>query len=156
MKSLIFSLFIVITIAFSFSACKKKGCTDPIAENFDLDAAEDDGSCAYIDGCTDASAANYNPNATRDDGSCIFTGQVVFWQDGSPSYGYTYVTIESTTETIKGDYPSYSPDCNAYDCAVFALTPDYYYYYAQEASGPGYWQGFVTVTANYCTQILLD
>ena len=46
------------------------GCTDPIAENFNPDATEDDGSCEYILGCTDPEAENYNENATKDDGSC--------------------------------------------------------------------------------------
>ena len=45
------------------------GCTDPLACNYDLNAACDDGSCTY-GGCTDPLACNFNPLAGCDDGSC--------------------------------------------------------------------------------------
>ncbi len=47
------------------------GCTDPVAENYDPAATNDDGSCEYILGCTDPTAANYDEAATQDDGSCV-------------------------------------------------------------------------------------
>ena len=50
------------------------GCTDDVAENFDIQANADDGSCDYIIGCTDLLADNYNIEATQDDGSCILLG----------------------------------------------------------------------------------
>ena len=51
------------------------GCTDSTAENYDVDATIDDGSCTYpeIYGCTDSNADNYNPDATQNDGSCLYT-----------------------------------------------------------------------------------
>jgi hypothetical protein len=48
------------------------GCTDPLADNFDPAATNDDGSCV-IAGCTDVNALNYDPTATDDDGSCVLT-----------------------------------------------------------------------------------
>ena len=49
------------------------GCTDPTANNFDVAATADDGSCTYdVLGCTDPTANNYNMDATIDDGSCTF------------------------------------------------------------------------------------
>ena len=53
------------------SGCPILGCTDESADNFDLDATEDDGSCEYS-GCTDFNAANYDPDATINDGSCVY------------------------------------------------------------------------------------
>lgn len=50
------------------------GCADPIAENYEPGANEDDGSCRYILGCTDARALNYDANATKNDGTCDFGG----------------------------------------------------------------------------------
>ncbi len=49
------------------------GCTDPLADNFNPDATDDDGTC-IISGCTDETAANYDAAATNDDGSCQFPG----------------------------------------------------------------------------------
>ena len=49
------------------------GCMDATADNYDMNATEDDGSCTYtVSGCTDATAVNYDMNATVDDGSCEF------------------------------------------------------------------------------------
>jgi hypothetical protein len=49
------------------------GCTDPTADNHDLTATIDDGSCTYpIYGCTDPNADNYDSTATVDDGSCTY------------------------------------------------------------------------------------
>ncbi len=49
------------------------GCTDPMANNYDITATNDDGSCMYdVFGCTDMTANNYNPDANVDDGSCSY------------------------------------------------------------------------------------
>ena len=36
-----------MAIALAFTSCKKEGCTDPSATNYDPDAKKDDGSCEY-------------------------------------------------------------------------------------------------------------
>ncbi|RPG85179.1 MAG: hypothetical protein CBD69_007750 [Crocinitomicaceae bacterium TMED209] len=66
--------------------CQYFRCTDSAACNYDPNAVEDDGTCAYeIDGCgvcggdestcsgcTDSAACNYDPDATIEDGGCFY------------------------------------------------------------------------------------
>ncbi len=48
------------------------GCTDPVADNFNQDATDDDGSCTYtIFGCMDPESLNYDPQATVN-GQCEY------------------------------------------------------------------------------------
>ena len=68
------------------TSCQYFGCTDSAACNYDPNAVEDDGTCAYeIDGCgvcggddsacsgcTDSAACNYDPDAVIEDGGCFY------------------------------------------------------------------------------------
>ena len=68
------------------SSCdvEKRGCTDPIAENYDTFADYDDGSCVYILGCTDPLANNWNPNATLESlNICEYSANLVYYLDYS-------------------------------------------------------------------------
>jgi len=64
-----------------------KGCTDPLALNYNAAAVVDDGTCNYpdapiiISGCTDPLATNFNPKAIDDDGSCVYKVAVVGCMD---------------------------------------------------------------------------
>ena len=72
-KITFFTGILLLAIATTtFTACKKKGCTDSTASNYDSGAKKDDGSCTYITGCTDSNADNYVSNATQSDGSCTY------------------------------------------------------------------------------------
>jgi len=56
----------------SCDACSASvlGCTNPLADNYNSNATEDDGSC-LITGCTDSNAANYNSEANVQ-GECSY------------------------------------------------------------------------------------
>lgn len=51
MKKLLFlsSSFLAVICVISFTSCKKKGCTNEQAENYDADAKKDDNTCVYGD-----------------------------------------------------------------------------------------------------------
>ncbi|MBP98290.1 hypothetical protein CMK18_20250, partial [Candidatus Poribacteria bacterium] len=69
------------------------GCTNSTANNFALNATDEDGSCDYdldddgvIDadevlGCTNSTANNFALNATDDDGTCDYSNAVACTED---------------------------------------------------------------------------
>ena len=66
-------LLILLCLPLLFGSCKKnEGCTDFLADNYDIDSDSDDGSCQYL-GCIDQNADFYDYNANVDDGSCTYT-----------------------------------------------------------------------------------
>ena len=40
-------IYLFLSVSFVFTSCKKEGCTDSIASNYNPDAGKDDGSCIY-------------------------------------------------------------------------------------------------------------
>ena len=81
------------------------------------------------------------------------TGQVSFWQSGTPSYGITTVAIGQTTDEITVDYPNGINTCNESGCANFTLPTGTYSYYASDGSYE--WSGSITIIANSCIKIKL-
>ena len=73
MRKLNFRLLFSCVVLALTTSCAEKGCTDPLATNYDADATENDNSCVFsITGCTDTMALNYNSLATVDDNSCEY------------------------------------------------------------------------------------
>lgn len=48
-KSTLFMMFIAGSLAMTATSCKKEGCTDETATNYNEEAKKDDGSCVYPD-----------------------------------------------------------------------------------------------------------
>ncbi|PWH82911.1 hypothetical protein [Brumimicrobium oceani] len=67
-KIIIASLILVLGLG--FTSCKKEGCTDPVAVNYNDDAEKDDGSCEYA---TPAASAptSYSPSFAGEFGALI-------------------------------------------------------------------------------------
>jgi hypothetical protein len=49
--------FLTLLFAITISSCKKKGCTDSLAENYNTEAEKDDESCTYL---SDKLLGNYS------------------------------------------------------------------------------------------------
>lgn len=49
MNKIFFLFLLLLASTFSFTSCKQKGCTDPLATNYNSAARDDDGSCVYPD-----------------------------------------------------------------------------------------------------------
>lgn len=127
MKTL-FSILLLSIALIGFNSCKKSGCTDPQADNYDYDANDNDGSCTY-------------------------TGSVTFWMS-TGSY-YVDVTVNGSTKTISSNYAS-APDCGTSGCANFTLPSGSYSYHAEEDTFfPAEWNGTITVPKGGCQLLQL-
>jgi hypothetical protein len=107
MKKLILFLALGSFVLTIFSSCKKKGCTDPTATNYNSKAKKDNGSCLYspfinIIGSSDTTisvGSTYNDpgaTATNKDGSnatVTSTNQV-----DAANVGIYYVTYSASNE----------------------------------------------------------
>ncbi len=55
-----FTIGLILLFTLNFVSCKKKGCTDSAATNYDSDAKKDDGSCVYPDPTPSVPVININ------------------------------------------------------------------------------------------------
>lgn len=106
------------------------------------------------EGCTDPAADNYNSAANDNDGSCEYTGQVSFWMNTGDNY--VDVTVAGITSTITTNYGS-NPGCGQNGCANFTLPSGNYNYSAIEDAifFPTSWGGTLTVPKNDCLTLQL-
>ena len=79
------------------------GCTNPMAENYDTEANEDDGSC-IIFGCMDSTALNYNEWATNDNDPTLCEYQSIIGCTDSLANNYNSEAV--------GDDGSCEYDCS--------------------------------------------
>ena len=94
--------------AYQFSSCNVVvfyGCTDSLANNYNSNATNDDGSCDYtVFGCTDLAASNYDPAADTDDGSCLYAINVTF------NVNMSNETVSSNGVHIAGSFTGWTTD----------------------------------------------
>ena len=102
------TLLFIVGLFFVFTSCKKKGCTDPLATNYNSEAKKDDGKCEYAPApnyvvpstytFTDASGNNtvsYGGQTARMDMLSEMTTYLKTANDGGG--GLTPSTLNSTT-----------------------------------------------------------
>ena len=106
-------------------------------------------------GCSNVNACNYDPDAKADDGTCIEKGQVTFWQDSTGNQYDIVVTVNATEATITTSVAS-APVCDYSGSASFSLCPGSHNYTAKEKfPGLKTWTGNATSLENGCTTIFL-
>lgn len=149
-------LFSVLLFSFStLSSCKKEGCTDKLAKNYNAKAKKDNGTCSYVMGCTDETASNFNVGAAKDDGTCEFMGKAIFWTD---CYGCCEVEVSIEGELKGRTVLSFTeePDvsgCYAAGCANVEMPAGTYSWSAVSTCYQVKYSGTVKITTNDCVII---
>lgn len=122
------------------------------------------------EGCSDAAAFNYDKSAKKDDGSCIYQGEVVFWYDentseslqlnGASSLTY-YFNGELVGSTATNVYWSGSPECG--QNASITVTKNNmtsrsqnFTYLIKDQLGIERWTDEINLKANKCTSLELE
>ncbi|MBH19822.1 MAG: hypothetical protein CL851_05265 [Crocinitomicaceae bacterium] len=97
-KIILFSIPIILAIS-----CGKKGCTDPVAHNFDPSATKDDGTCFYG---LDESSASFSFAYTSNPNVVVFTANnsnaECSWDFGNGTVGSG--TIDTAEYPFAGDF----------------------------------------------------
>ena len=127
------------------------------------------GSCKK-EGCTDVDATNYNASAKKDDNSCNYEGSVVLWY--GPEASQYFLNDDAVTLTFYVDnkivgssaasvYWTGKPSCG--DNGSITITKDLsntksmsYTYSIIDQTGFEYWSGVLNFTANTCLAVELN
>jgi hypothetical protein len=137
-----FSICILVIV--SLASCKKSGCTDIDASNFDSEASTDDGTCAY-------------------------TGNIVFWclpavSDSLRNLGHTKLYFELESEIVDSISTEFffSPagDCNGSGTKTFSreFSGDSkwnYHYRVKGLNQATIYEDFILLKANECLDVRL-
>ena len=121
------------------------------------------------EGCIEADAVNYDTEAKKDNGTCTYEGNVVIWYGESTATNLVNDGATSLTYTVDGSIVGSSaanvfftaePDCGAN--GSITITKDLgvaknksYDYSVEDQTGHVYWSGTANFTANTCLALEL-
>ncbi len=142
-KLLSFGLF--ITGAMLFSSCKKEGCTNPVATNYDV-------------------------KAKTSDRSCVYNVDVIFWFEEDVSQALQFIEIKKLTFQLNGDpigtagtdvFWEEAPKCKTPGAIKFTkeLTKsnsEPFYYTVLDEEGEQLWKGITVLDTDSCKVIQLE
>lgn len=134
MRKLILFLALTASIS-SIQSCKKKGCTDPIAINYDDQAEKDDGSCTYPPEIV------INGNVTTPQSYSNQTVKIC----GNITVSSTLTFGEGTNVIMCAGATVYVVPSGSFISSGTAAKP---VYIRGESSTKGYWNAFVIESAN--------
>jgi hypothetical protein len=122
------------------------------------------------EGCIDIDATNYDANAKKDNGTCTFEGSNVFWYDEDVADFlvsddavslYYYVNDQLIGSSAAGVYWTSAPDCGQ-DASITVtkslgnLKTQSFTYEVIDQTGWTYWSGTLNFNANTCITVELD
>lgn len=142
MKLKLFSLFVLSLTLITYTSCKKEGCDDP-------------------------AALNYNEKANKNNGTCVYELSTVLWfgdtasvhlsNDGITMMSY-YVDSNLIGVNEPSNYWSSQPNCGT--AITFRenteKTSATHSYYVHDQNGADIWTGTFTSTAGFCQGIQLE
>lgn len=122
------------------------------------------------EGCIDVNAVNYDADAKKDNGTCTYEGSVVMWygestatnlvNDGATSLKY-YVDGQLVGSSSADVYWTAAPECG--QTSSVTIEKDLgiaknksYDYYVEDQTGWKYWEGTLNFTANTCLALELN
>ncbi|UPT67934.1 MAG: hypothetical protein M0D57_04535 [Sphingobacteriales bacterium JAD_PAG50586_3] len=142
------TIFLALTVSFSLmtlASCKREGCTN-------------------------SDAVNYDDNAASDDGSCHFEGGLVFWYNhatsqflvGDDAASLTfYVNGQVIGSTATNVYWTSEPDCGqngsiSYTKNMGKSQSQTVTYSVVDDTNHEYWTNSITIEANTCKSVQLN
>lgn len=123
-------------------------------------------SACKKEGCTDSEANNYQIFAKKDNGSCTYSGSVVLWYKvgvftGLASYGVTnlslYINGEFKNEYAVGFYSTSEPECGkeytmSIELDLGSQKSKEFNYEIFDQNGIVRFTGVINVSANQCSK----